>query len=138
MTLVILGFVSGVVLLQLQPELPDTGWLWLVPICIALAVWRRALATPLAIAIGFFWAAAFAHVRIADRLAPELEGRDLEIVGVVAGLPALSERGVRFEFEVESAQAKLPSKILLSWYRSPLAPGADSLPAILDGGVHAA
>jgi len=32
MTLVILGFVSGVVLLQLQPALPDTAWLWLVPL----------------------------------------------------------------------------------------------------------
>ena len=138
MTLVILGFVSGVVLLQLQPELPDTAWLWSVPCCVALAAWQRALAVPLAIATGFLWAAAFAHVRIADRLAPELEGRDLEVVGVVAGLPALNERGARFEFEVESADAKLPSKILLSWYRSALAPEADSLPAILDGSVHAA
>src|SRR6185436_631841 len=138
MTLVILGFVSGVVLLQLQPDLPDTAWLWLVPCCIALAAWQRALAVPLAIATGFLWAAAFAHVRMADRLAPELEGRDLEVVGVVAGLPAVGERGVRFEFEVEGAGAKLPSKILLSWYRSALAPGEDSLPAILDGGVHAA
>ena len=138
MTLVILGFVSGVVLLQLQPELPDTAWLWLVPVCIALAARQRVLAVPLAIATGFLWATAFAHVRMADRLAPELEGRDLEIVGVVAGLPAVSERGVRFEFDVESADSRLPSKILLSWYRSALAPGADSLPAILDGGVHAA
>src|SRR5436190_10379049 len=138
MTLVILGFVSGVVLLQLQPQLPDTAWLWLVPCCIALAAWQRALAVPLAIATGFLWAAAFAHVRMADRLAPELEGRDLGIVAVVSGLPAVGARGVRFEFEVESAGAKLPSKILLSWYRTALAPGADSLPAILEGGVHAA
>ena len=138
MTLVILGFVSGVVLLQLQPQLPDSAWLWLVPCCVALAAWRRVLVVPLAIATGFLWAAAFAHLRLADRLAPELEGRDLEVVGVIAGLPALGERGVRFEFEVESADAKLPSKILLSWYRSALAPGADSLPALLEGSVHAA
>jgi hypothetical protein len=92
---------------------------------------------PLRSSQGFLWAAGFAQLRMAERLAPELEGRDLEIVGVVAGLPAIGERGVRFEFEVESADAKLPQKILLSWYRSALAPGADSLPALLEGGIHA-
>ncbi|MGH8675732.1 MAG: DUF4131 domain-containing protein, partial [Burkholderiales bacterium] len=126
MTLVILAFVSGVVLLQFQPDLPEPMWLWLFPVCVLLAAWRRALAVPLALAAGFLWAAGFAHLRVADRLAPELEGRDLEIVGVVAGLPAVSERGVRFEFDVEGADAKLPRKILLSWYRSALAPGTDS------------
>src|SRR5262245_42948857 len=134
MTVVILSFVSGVVLLQLQPALPHTAWLWLLPCCIALAVWRRAFAVPLAFAAGFLWAAGFAHLRLAERLAPELEGRVLEIVGVVSGLPAITDRGVRFEFDIESADAKLPSKILLSWYRSPFAPGADSAPAILDSG----
>ena len=138
MTVVILSFVSGVVLLQLQPALPDTAWLWLLPCCVALAAWRRALAVPLAFAVGFLWAAGFAHLRLAERLAPELEGSDLDIVGVVAGLPALGERGVRFEFDVESADVKLPPKILLSWYRSPFAPGADSTAAILDTGIHAA
>ena len=138
MTLVILGFVSGVVLLQLQPELPDTAWLWLVPLCAALCARWRAFALPAAIAIGFLWAAALAHARMSDRLMPELEGRDLEVVGVVAGLPAVGERSARFELEVESAQAKLPSRILLSWFRSPLAPGADDVPALLEAGVHAA
>ena len=137
MTAVIFGFVSGVVLLQVQPDLPATSWLWLAPACIALAIWRRAFALPVAFVAGFLWAAGFAQLRMADRLAPELEGRDLEIVGVVPALPAIGERGVRFEFEVESADAKLPRKILLSWYRSALAPAADSLPALLEGGVHA-
>src|SRR6185503_19672851 len=101
MTLVILGFVSGVVLLQLQPDLPDTAWLWLVPCCIALAAWQRALAVPLAIATGFLWAAAFAHVPLRDRLATVPESRYLEVVGVVSRLPAFVERGVRFEFVVQ-------------------------------------
>jgi competence protein ComEC len=137
MTGVIFGFVSGVVLLQVQPDLPATPWLWLAPGCVALAIWRRAFAVPVALVGGFLWAAGFAQLRMADQLAPELEGRDLEIVGVVAGLPAIGERGVRFEFEVESADAKLPQKILLSWYRSALAPAADSLPALLEGAIHA-
>jgi competence protein ComEC len=71
---------------------------------------------------------------MADRLAPELEGRDLSVVGVVSSLPALGERGVRFEFEVESAEgARLPRKLLLSWYRSPF---TEEAPALLAGSVH--
>ena len=68
---------------------------------------------------GSLWAAALAHVRMADWLAPELEGRDLDVVGVVSSLPAVSERAVRFEFEVESADGeRLPKKLLLAWHRS--------------------
>ena len=66
-------------------------------------------------ALGFLWALGMAHLRLADRLAPELEGKDLTVVGVVASLPSASERGVRFELEPEQAEAKLPQRILLSW-----------------------
>lgn len=138
MSAVILAFVSGVVLLQSQPQLPAPAWLALAPACVALALWRRALAIPLAFAFGFLWASGLAHLRLADRLAPELEGRDLEVVGVIAGLPAIGERGVRFAFEVESAPAKLPRKILLSWYRTSFVSGADLPGQPLDAGVHAA
>jgi competence protein ComEC len=51
---------------------------------------------------------------MADWLAPGLEGRDLEVVGVVSGLPAAGERSVRFELETESAG--VPRKLLLSSY----------------------
>jgi competence protein ComEC len=119
MTPALIAFAAGVLLLQLQPALPHAAWLWALPACIALAAWKRALLVPLALAAGFLWAAGLAHPRLADRLAPALEGRDLEVIGVVAGLPASSERGVRFELDVESAPQRLPRKLLVSWYRSP-------------------
>ena len=116
MTGAALSFTAGVLLLQQQAALPAPAWLWLLPCCAALAAWRRALVLPAACAIGFLWAAGFAHLRLADRLAPELEGRDLEVAGVVAGLPAASARGLRFAFEIEAAEARLPKRILLAWY----------------------
>jgi competence protein ComEC len=64
---------------------------------------------------------------------PELEGRDISVVGVVASLPAVGERNVRFEFDVESGDAALPKKILLAWYRSA---ALEDAPAILAGAVH--
>ncbi len=61
-----------------------------------------------------------AQLKMADRLAPELEGKDIEVVGIVASLPAVGERSLRFEFEPEHAEPELPGKLLLSWYRSPI------------------
>src|SRR5258706_5584206 len=72
---------------------------------------------------------------MAERLSPELEGRDIDVVGVVASLPAPGERSVRFEFDVESAPngERLPGKLLVTWYR---AAWQEEAPAILAGGEH--
>ncbi len=81
--------------------------------------------------MGFLWAGACAHWRMADWLAPELEGRDLAVVGVVSSLPALGERSQRFEFEVESAAGeRLPKKLLLSWYAGGWGEEAPGGPAV--------
>jgi competence protein ComEC len=56
-------------------------------------------------------------LRLADELPAALEGRDIELTGVVAGLPQELERGVRFEFDVEQAVAGVPPRISLAWYR---------------------
>ena len=119
MTLAALAFACGAAALQWQAALPGWGWLWLLPACACLAWVDRRCAVLLAFCSGFLWAGACAHVRMADWLAPELEGRDLEVVGVVSSLPARLERGVRFEFEVETAPngERLPKKLLLSWYQ---------------------
>src|SRR5262245_35366191 len=133
MTLVLLAFAAGVLLLQVQAELPSAGWVWVSPF-LFLGLVPKARAKPLfALGLGFCWALGFAHLRMADRLAPEFEGTDIAVVGVVSGLPAQSERGPRFEFEPESADARLPRKILLSWYRSP---SYQDSPAIASLPVH--
>ena len=111
MTATALAFTAGVLLLQQQAALPAAGWLALLPACAALAPWRCALAIPAALAIGFLWAAGAAHLRLADRLSAELEGIDMDVTGVVAGLPAPLERGARFAFDVEHAPAPLPRRM---------------------------
>ena len=55
-------------------------------------------------------------------LNPALEGRTLQVVGVVANLPQRMEDSARFRFEVESARdsdgalVQLPPQLLLGWY----------------------
>jgi competence protein ComEC len=133
-TLAALAFAAGAALLQQQAALPASGWLWLLLFFVPLLRLKR-LVLPAALAIGFLWAAGWAHWRMADRLAPELEGRDITVLGVVASLPAIGERSVRFEFDVESAPGgeKLPRKLLVSWYR---AAAWEEAPAVLAGSVH--
>jgi competence protein ComEC len=133
MTLAALAFAAGAAALQLQAELPGLLWLLLLPVCGAGCYFRPRLAALFTLVMGFLWAAGVAHVRMADWLAPGLEGRDLDVVGVVAGLPAVSERAVRFEFEVESSDQRLPRKLLLAWHRSPW---TEEGPALLEESVH--
>ena len=129
-----LAFAAGAVLLQHQAALP--AFAWMCTLAVLLLVPRfKFLLVPAAFLTGFLWAALCAHLRMAEWLAPQLEGVDLEVVGVVASLPAAGERSTRFEFDVETASGgeKLPGRILLSWYRSPL---HEEQPALLTGEVH--
>ena len=61
-------------------------------------------------------------------LAPELEGRNLEVIGLVASMPQPNEVGQRFRFEVDTAKldgqnVRLPKRIELTWYRGVFARG---------------
>ena len=115
MTPAAVAFASGAALLQLQAALPSLLWAGVLPLLLALGIWKRAFLVPFFLAAGFLWAAAWAHGRIAERLAPELEGRDLEVVGVVSSLPT-SGTSPRFELEPEAAGVRLPRKLLVTWY----------------------
>jgi competence protein ComEC len=58
-------------------------------------------------------------------LNPALEGRDIEVSGVVTAMPQRSEDAVRFRLRIESARLEdspvvLPPQLMLGWYASPL------------------
>src|SRR5256885_792086 len=121
-----LGFALGVWLLQHQPELPGAGWLALYFAFAAIAgVGFSRRVSPIVAAgaafigfaaLGFAWAAVLAELRLSERLDTALEGLDLPVSGVVAGLPQAFERGVRFDFDVESPETGVPRRIVLSSY----------------------
>ena len=128
----ILAFAIGVALLQQQSELPDTSWAWaLLPLAASvfllfrsqanrLPLMFRALLVIFFLFAGFFWAAVSAERRLADVLPYAWEGRDIQLVGVVAELPQANESGVRFAFDVEQVltpDAVVPKHISLAWYK---------------------
>ncbi|NML29845.1 DNA internalization-related competence protein ComEC/Rec2 [Paraburkholderia antibiotica] len=81
--------------------------------------------------IGFGYAAARAQLRLAVSLPHAWEGRDIEVVGSIKGLPSRDDKGARFLFEVDANDAQLaafPRVIQLSWMTRdapppPLEPG---------------
>ena len=69
MTAAALAFAAGAALLQVQASLPSLGWGGIVVLLLIFSLKYRIFIVPLAFAAGFFWAAACAHWRMADRLA---------------------------------------------------------------------
>ena len=122
-------FVAGVCMLQIQSDLPNREWLLIgIPILGCLLVrgqrvsivrMRRITICMLAVWLGFHWAAWRAATRLADELPAIWEGRDVRVIGVVAGLPQPFARGIRFEFDVESVdthEAVVPKRLSVAWY----------------------
>ncbi|HET9642454.1 MAG TPA: DNA internalization-related competence protein ComEC/Rec2, partial [Burkholderiaceae bacterium] len=89
------------------------------------AGWSRRTTLPMLLAaalLGTGVAGLRAVDRLADALAPELEGQDLIVTGIVARLPQVGPDGTRFPFQVESAEwkgrpVKLPALVSVGWYR---------------------
>ncbi|HET9112845.1 MAG TPA: DNA internalization-related competence protein ComEC/Rec2 [Burkholderiales bacterium] len=129
MLLAILAFVVGDMYLQSLARLPAVAGLWGLPL-LSVAVWilprrgwgRRLRQGGLALACfaaGVFYAALLAQHRLDDSLPRSWEGRDIELSGVVSSLPAATEHGQNFEFDVErvlTAEAAVPHRLQLSTY----------------------
>ncbi|MFZ1852973.1 MAG: DNA internalization-related competence protein ComEC/Rec2 [Nitrosomonas sp.] len=140
------AFVLGTGLLQQQAELPSLQWLWLLLLAVVCyGLWRyfqrssallfiqRIVQWSIFLALGFFWAALNAHWRLADTLPLEWEGKDIQVVGVVASLPQRHTNGIRFKFDVEQVlteNAYVPKHIALSWYSQQPANNSSFLPAV--------
>jgi competence protein ComEC len=122
-----LAFICGTLALQQSAELPVA---FVLPAAVAaLLALRivparvRALRIALLVvagAIAGYGAAAWrAESRLGEALPKAWEGEDVEVVGVVAGLPQLMPGGTRFLFDVESVRtpsAVVPGTVALTWY----------------------
>jgi len=132
----LLAFVVGCWLLQQQGNLPGLGWLLVAGSMAVAACWavgrlrapwrgrvRWVVGIALAVLAGFGWAAWRADVRLDQWLDPVLAGRDLQVVGLVAGLPDAAPHGTRFLFlpSVWEGQGddSIPAERLMLTWRSP-------------------
>lgn len=70
---------------------------------------------------------------MSEALPAELEGKDLQLVGIIASLPNRFDDGQRFVFAVESASdgnqaVTIPSRVALGWYAA-----EQSAPVLIPG-----
>ena len=123
-----LAWLGGMAAQLLQPALwPQEAYVALLVGAIATAVLSRMrsfLASTLVSGVlGFAVAGCWGSAALQQQLRSELEGRDIQVLGVVSGLPRELALGVRFVFEVEAARldgepVQLPQHIALGWYES--------------------
>lgn len=143
MRLFAVAFVAGTFSLQQRAELPDSSfWLAGVAALLAVALVRRrpcvhgAMWVLAGALLGFGHAAWRAEIRLAESLPRALEGRDLEVTGVVAGLPRFHDKGARFLFDIETASGeRVPERVSLSWFaeRGKGSEGAQAPPRLAAG-----
>ena len=99
------------------------GWL-----ALGLFFWRRSIQMVMVfmmvlagLALGFSLTGLRASAFEAQALSPVLEGRDIQVTGVVQAMPRQGEDAVRFRLKVESALLEgqpvvLPPQLYLGWY----------------------
>ena len=96
----------------------------------ALPEWGRVLRACLVWVVVAFAVTGLHAWSRSDRIDPALEGRDLDVVGLVQAMPQRQDQGWRFRFQIEQAwwvdktgvrqaidmPAALPSRVYLGWY----------------------
>lgn len=114
-----LALALGLVLPRFLPVLLPVWLVWALlaagVLILPLGLKRLSL-----VIIGLGWACLNAHWALADRLAPELDGRTVWLEGEVVGLPEWSLEVSRFELtSLRSRHAGLPERVRLAWYGGP-------------------
>jgi competence protein ComEC len=130
MVLIALGFVFGALALQQQATLPSLLWLPVIvvgPLLLVISHYFNKLkhirlvgVFVTAFLMGFFYATIFAHLRLGDALPSSWEQKNIDVVGVVATMSEMTDRGEHFHFDVEQVitpDAIVPKRIALTYYQ---------------------
>jgi competence protein ComEC len=123
MRLSALAFLAGIILLQTFAALPAPSLAWLGLPCLLLVL-IRPFRLPAFFLLGFCWALFRAHLILQTSLPPELIKKDVQITGVIHGIPESRDHGIRFEFDIETLAYRgrtypAPGRVRLNWYRNP-------------------
>ena len=119
------AMLAGVVCVQGFPDLPRGAVLVLACIglaAVAVVCWLSSRCRALGwLLLGVAWAMWRGAHAMDARLPPDLEGRDLQVVGQVLDLPASRADGTRFGFRIDSARLEgrrlaWRGRVQLAWY----------------------
>ena len=136
----LLAWVGGVALQLQQSALwPALAYALMAAVALALLRGRHVLLKCLGLA-ALAWAITGGHALLrSPSIASQLEGRDLDVVGVVQAMPQRQDVGWRFRFEIEEARlagqllpvpAQVPREVYLGWYAASLRDEAQTQQAV--------
>ena len=118
-----IAFLLGIVILTMFEALPNWQWVFgLLPVILIAIKWSRSIFV-MGLVIGVLWALFHAYIKLYPSLDRNLEGIDLDIIGMVYSIP--SQNGCSVWFDLSVIEAKLtknhsntesPKCIFLSWY----------------------
>ncbi len=96
------------------------------------SLWRSVLVLGMVATLAFAATGLRSALFLHYALDPALEGRDVDITGVVASMPQPNASGLRFRLKVEAAQldgspVRVPALIDVGWYGGLLPNGSDEL-----------
>ena len=145
MRLFVLAFVLGALGLQQAAALPQPPILpeaLAALLCVRLVPARHHFARSALLLVagglaGYGIAAWRADSLLAHSLPKAWEGEEIELTGVISGLPQITESGTRFPFDVESVQTRraaagvplaVPPTLALTWYAQRAKGDADAIP----------
>jgi competence protein ComEC len=119
-----LAFLSGVMLLQNFNHLPAFPIVMtiimamLMVVCFAWRYWQY-IELPIWIGIGFVWCLVYVYMQIAWTLPDNLEGKTIQITGIIASIPEVDKQRTAFEFALNSINGEANIKgqplLHLSW-----------------------
>ncbi len=111
------AFLTGTLLLLLQPSLPHIGLLGVILAGLTVAIRSRWFRLLLALALGFVIAWAHAQWALSSRLSKSVVGASHAVGGYVVGLPLAVDDQQRFDFVIETPEV-IAGLVHLSWYRN--------------------
>jgi competence protein ComEC len=120
------GVLAGAALVAVIPALPAIATSSaILSIGLALSILKR-LGIVGCIAAGFGLTSLAGGLALSDRLAADLEGRDILLEGVVADIPSGDHNSLRFVFRALAVQPgyTVPRRIRVSWYGARVVPAA--------------
>ncbi|MYH86001.1 MAG: ComEC/Rec2 family competence protein, partial [Gammaproteobacteria bacterium] len=121
----LIAYIAGLTLASLTPRPEVSAGVVLAAIAVSMC-WaarrsggfrRKTILLAAAALLGFAWHLLWAGLRLDAQLAPELEGRDMIVGGIVRGLPRRFDEIQQFTFEIRQSEAGFENRrVLLNHY----------------------
>ena len=109
------AFVFGDLAVQQFSQLPSLSVLMVCSV-ITIIMARLRLFYGVFFSLGLIWASIFAYYQLSAQLPPALEGKPINVEGIISSLPEQNDQHASFELAITQADEKLPRKIKLAWY----------------------